>query len=564
MPKNPIEAYKKSMKEWIQFWRANPHRFAQDYLQLRLKPFQQVMLYMFNKNKTNILIATRGIGKSFMTAVYACCMAILYPNSKIVVVCKTTYQSKLFISQKIENELYQMSVMLRREIKEIRSESEQKVVHFKNGSTITAVNAAENRRGLRATILIVDEAVKIEQSILESVCLPFLNGAVRQRGYKKKPEYASYVEKENQTIYLTSAWFKNHYFYKEYYLRSIKEMLNKESSFVLCFDEKMPLMENLTTESEIADLKKKLNPMRYDMEMRSIFWGEDIDAFFKVDLFNKCRTGVDVYYPPSNLDYVSDARSKYEIAKKDGEARVLSADIAVAAGRKNDNSIYSLMRVLPISGSGFRTHLAHMESHNGLKPEKQALQIKRLFYDFKCDRAVIDAHGVGISVYNELKKETYDPERNERYPEWGAYNEDSMVPGTVVNDVHYVLYAMKASADSNHEMAMHLNGDIMSEKIVFPMSETEAEEILQERYGYSSLIGSMQAKLLEPFIQTTLLMGEMVNLKGEWPNGKIKLKEKAGARKDRYSSLAYGNFICHQIIEERTKKVTKSKFMFFT
>ena len=58
------------------------------------------------------------LGKSFIIAVYCCCRAILYPNSKIIVGAGSRGQAKLLISQKIEKELMAMCPVLRKEIKE--------------------------------------------------------------------------------------------------------------------------------------------------------------------------------------------------------------------------------------------------------------------------------------------------------------------------------------------------------------------------------------------------------------------------------------------------------------
>ena len=74
-----------SVKMWASFYRANIHRFATDYLGLALFPFQMVLLFMMNINNNFFYTASRGQGKSFLVAVFCCCRAILYPNSKIIV-----------------------------------------------------------------------------------------------------------------------------------------------------------------------------------------------------------------------------------------------------------------------------------------------------------------------------------------------------------------------------------------------------------------------------------------------------------------------------------------------
>lgn len=45
---------------WCSFYRANPHRFCEDYLNIKLKLFQQIILYMMNWCNYIMYIAARG------------------------------------------------------------------------------------------------------------------------------------------------------------------------------------------------------------------------------------------------------------------------------------------------------------------------------------------------------------------------------------------------------------------------------------------------------------------------------------------------------------------------
>ena len=139
--------FDESVKLWASFYRSNMHRFAIDYLNLPLFGFQMILLYMMNINNFFYFVASRGLGKSFLTSVYCCCRCILYPNTKIIVASGTKGQARLLISQKIEKELVNMSPNLRREIKEIKVGANDAIVKFKNGSTIEAVASGESARG---------------------------------------------------------------------------------------------------------------------------------------------------------------------------------------------------------------------------------------------------------------------------------------------------------------------------------------------------------------------------------------------------------------------------------
>ena len=45
---------------WTGFYRNNPHRFAKEFLNLKLKLFQQILLYAMMHNNYMIYLAARG------------------------------------------------------------------------------------------------------------------------------------------------------------------------------------------------------------------------------------------------------------------------------------------------------------------------------------------------------------------------------------------------------------------------------------------------------------------------------------------------------------------------
>lgn len=45
---------------WCSYYRSNPHRFAKDYLNVDLKIFQQLLIYMMNISNYFMYIAARG------------------------------------------------------------------------------------------------------------------------------------------------------------------------------------------------------------------------------------------------------------------------------------------------------------------------------------------------------------------------------------------------------------------------------------------------------------------------------------------------------------------------
>lgn len=150
------EKRKKTMNavaKWTSFYRANPHRFARDYIGLKLKKFQQIILNEMFRKVNSIYLASRGGGKSFMLAIFCVCYCILFPGTTICLASKTRGQA-IEIIDKIQSILMPMSANLRSEIGEIKSNQAESFVGFKNGSIIKVVTANDSARHNRATILI--------------------------------------------------------------------------------------------------------------------------------------------------------------------------------------------------------------------------------------------------------------------------------------------------------------------------------------------------------------------------------------------------------------------------
>ena len=105
---------------WGSFYRHNPDKFAEDYLHLRLKVFQRILLIMMFWSTTFVLIACRGIGKTFISAVYCVVRCILFPGTKVCIASGTRGQA-INVLEKINLELKPLSPELRAEINEKES-----------------------------------------------------------------------------------------------------------------------------------------------------------------------------------------------------------------------------------------------------------------------------------------------------------------------------------------------------------------------------------------------------------------------------------------------------------
>lgn len=151
---NKENQYKEGLKLWVGYWRKNIHKFIMDYFECtEMKPFQNILLWLMSRNVMFVYTASRGQGKSMIVAWFACAMAVLYGGIEIVITSGTKGQAKLMVSSKIEK-FAEKYPNLKKEILKINRNSNETVVVFKNGSTITCITPSDTSRGYRGNILI--------------------------------------------------------------------------------------------------------------------------------------------------------------------------------------------------------------------------------------------------------------------------------------------------------------------------------------------------------------------------------------------------------------------------
>lgn len=263
------------------------------------------------------------------------------------------------------------------------------------------------------------------------------------------------------------------------------------------------------------------------------------------------------FYPSWVANKVNMTQVKPPI-KKDGELRLLCADIAVMPSKKhkNDATTIDILQLIPTKNGQYIRNLVYSVNIEGEHSGVQALEIRRLYDDFECDYIVMDANGVGTGIYDYLVSDLVDPNNGEMYPALTCKNDEVMASryqGSSKNPPK-VIYSVKASAEFNSVCAQQLKDNISRKKTRLLISEFDADIDFKKSKAFKDLDEDQKAELLKPFIQTTLTINEIVNLEYEIVNNKIKISEKGTSRKDRYSALAYGNYIASELEREIIKK----------
>ena len=282
------------------------------------------------------------------------------------------------------------------------------------------------------------------------------------------------------------------------------------------------------------------DPISFSMEMGALFYGDSDGAFFRYDDISKCRKIKTPYYP---IDFY-DKRGINVPELSLGEHRILSVDVALMASKKHNNDAAALtINVALPDGNQYTSNIVYMETFEGMTTDELGLTIMRYFYHYKCTDLVLDSSGNGLGVYDFIIKEVYDPLTGQTYEALCAINDDNMASRCKVKGARKCVWCIKANADFNSNAATLLRAGFKNGNINLLVSEFDAEETIKKTKGYSKLSAKEQTVLSLPYIQTSMAINEMINLEHEINNNKVKLKEKSGMRKDRFSSLEYSYYV---------------------
>lgn len=161
----------------------------------------------------------------------------------------------------------------------------------------------------------------------------------------------------------------------------------------------------------------------------------------------------------------------------------------------------------------------------------------------------------GLGVYDALIQDIIDPETGELYHALSCRNDKDMAERCKVANAPKEIWSIKGSASFNSEICILLRSGFKNNKINLLVHEIVGEDILKGKYkSFNKMLPTEQVEYRMPYIQTSLLVTELTKLEYEVKGTNVKIKEKAGMRKDRYSSLAYNYWVQCQLEREILRK----------
>lgn len=442
---------KKLLAEKIEYYRNHIDVFCEEYLGIPLNLYQKVALRAMAKYNFIVLVWSRGLGKTWLSAIYVCCMAILYPNLRIGVIAPSFRQSKMLVEDKIDNDLCIRSDALRQEIVDYKNGTDQIIRKFANNSQIIAIpigNSGSKIRGGRFSIIIADEYAQMNPNIVQSVIKPMM---VAKLDYKVDAQEDEEFF-DMKFIAISSAYFKFNHLY-EFFKDTLIQIANGSNKhYASCLDYRVGIDVGLYNESVIEEAKRTYSKLEFDMEYNATFPDLSDDNWINpLDLIACSNLMV--------MDLEFDEDYKY----------IMGLDVARTAG--NDNTAIAILKLVPDKKKKvLEKHLVYQKVLNGKTFNEQANAIRRILNKFPCDEIHMDTTGLGLGLSDELAKPSIDPITNEIEPPLCDVNNEEHKKD--IPDGNFIIHGHKFSLDFNHQLGMSVKQN--TQKRLFRLYSQEA------------------------------------------------------------------------------------------
>ena len=551
------------IRQYVAFWREYPDMFV-EFLCGESNPenfhlffYQRLFLRAVMRHRYAYATFPRAYSKSFLSVLILMLRCVLFPGAHLFVTTGGKEQAAGIAREKAE-ELCKLIPGLKNEIDWTRgaSKASKNMVEylFKNGSKLDIMAAQQSSRGKRATGGLVEECILVDQTLLNEVIIPTMNVDRRLADGSRHEEE---VINKSQ-IYVTTAGWKNSFAYEKLIQTLIQQITDPGQAIVLGGTWRVPVMEKLLRKSFIEELKLDgtYNDSSFAREYESEWSGDAENAFFSAEKFDKHRVLLQPEYEWSGRS----SKNAYYV-------------LGVDVGRLNCTTEVCVFKVTPqVQGASLKT-LVNIYTYDAEDFEIQSINIKKLFYKYKCRIAAIDANGLGAGLIDFMTKAQLDPETGEELPPFGVEGgtaDDAVEPykkikGPGVED--NAIFLIKANAPINTEAHAYVQTQLASGKIKFLIDEGQAKVKLMSTKMGQQMDNDKRAEYLKPFTLTTILREQMLNLVEENEGVNIILKQSSKSiKKDKFSAFEYGLYYI-KLDEDKRKKRKKrniADMMFYT
>lgn len=549
-----FENVKEDFRQYASLWRSYPDLFIDMITphdsKFKLFFYQRLFLRASMRHRYMYATFTRAFSKSFLSILTLYLKCIFYPSIKLFVCSGGKEQAANIAKEKIE-ELWDFFPILQREVKHSQFSKDYVKITFHNGSKLDIVAVQNSTRGGRRNAGLMEEVILIDGQKLNEVIIPLMNVNRRSRNGEVDPN-----EPHKAQIFVTTAGYKNTFAYQKLMQLLVWMVIKDDVSFVFGGDWRIPVMHNLLDPNFVEELKEDgtFNEQSFAREYESLWSGTSEDAFFNADLIDRHRTLLSPEYEPD----VKNAKNAFYI---------VSTDVARVAGKQNADTVAIVTKCIPRENGVFTKHMVNMFVFNGEHFETQSIRLKKLVFHYNARQLIVDANGLGVGLVDFLIKENVDENTGEIFPPFSVTNDDDGVYIQYKTDKSLpLLFNVKANASNSSKIHVNCLSQISSGRVKFLIDEMTAKAKLFNTKKGKEMSGEEVAKYLAPFITTSIMKDEMLNLQQKQEGNTIKLERinrKLG--KDKFSALEYALYYIKMLedknINRRTVVEDISQFM---
>ena len=520
------------MEEQIMFYRDHLDIAIEDlFPPIHLTRDQHVIARMFGRGDDIKIVQSRGSGKTWLIALCAFTMCVLYPGT-VVGVCSGTAMQATLVLQKLKmiadqnpNVANEISASNARSLVQLSKDKGK--CTLKNGSFIESFSI-ESMRGLRLKIAIIDESPEVDQESHDAIVSPTKNF---RRDISFTYDFPDYPSK---TVNITSACEKTNSFYGDF-VRVCREMAKgTPGAFACALDYNAAAANGITSMDFFMKEKERMPALVFDMEYGSKFVGANSNSALPFDLTTPCRT-----LDKIEMEQPKNSKSRY----------VICLDIATSTAKGSDNSILSVVKFVESKDGTFTRKLVNMRSYNGKPLDYLADEVRRYYHVRfpNTEKIVYDARGIGDSFDRFFDQEWIDPSSGKEYPPLVVDDEPLTNP-----DAKQVLHPFRAVNTLNQRIYTNLRVALEKRRLEMPIQERTMRARQQEIESEDMRLSKEEMAI---FLEADALQFEMGNIVERTSSSGNKTYDvpHTGQHKDRYSSLAMANDYISEIEKENVR-----------
>ena len=380
----------------------------------------------------------------------------------------------------------------------------------------------------------IEEFSLADQDAIENIIIPLMNVDRSTMSGLYNP-----TEPHAAQVMIGSAGYRNTYAYNTTLEMLVDMCFEPDKVFVFGGDYRIPVMHGLLSKKKILDKIKSTGTYKLETFLREYMsrWaGGSEDSYFSYSLIDRRRKILrPEYYPERRSD--------------------VFYTLGVDVGRFSDETVLEVFKTYT-SGERFVSSLVNLIIMPGAGRhfQDQSIKIKQLdsIFNFRGIAVDINGPGAGLADFLIIEQE----KDGEYYPAYGFSNKPKYRKTEMSNCVRK-LFGVEASSAANSDYYKNAQLMLSLDRIRLLINERQARNYFAKFNYWNKMSVDKKATQLIPYIQTTKLQDQLVNLKAnlETATSTINVQKiKSTIGKDLVSSFIYGLWFISLEEEKELKK----------